>query len=83
MERFKTLLAQILVTPLNKSFKHTIFIRQKKKPRVTDLIEGRTKPKEKDYVDFFEDIEKSIFGAAQNIGYSFGDLVTTGIDASN
>ena len=53
----------------------------KSKPRVTDLIEGRTKPKEKDYVDFFEDIEKSIFGAAQNIGYSFGDLVTTGIDA--
>ena len=38
----------------------------KSKPRVTDLIEGRTKPKEKDYIDFFEDIEKSIFGGVQN-----------------
>ena len=40
------------------------------------------KPKEKDYIDFFEDMEKSIYGAAQNIGYSFGDLITTGIDAA-
>ena len=52
----------------------------KKLPRVTDLAEGRDTPKEKDYIDFFEDMEKSIFGAAQNISYSFGDLVTTGID---
>ena len=49
-------------------------------PRATDLAEGRDKPKEKDYIDFFEDMEKSIFGAAQNISYSFGDLITTGID---
>ncbi len=49
-------------------------------PRVTDLAEGRDKPKEKDYIDFFEDMEKSIFGAAQNIGYSIGDLLTTGTD---
>ena len=40
------------------------------------------KPKEKDYIDFFEDMEKSIYGAVQNIGYSFGDLITTGIDAA-
>ena len=51
-------------------------------PRVTDLAEGRDKPKEKDYIDFFEDMEKSMFGAAQNISYSFGDLITTGIDAA-
>ena len=51
-------------------------------PRATDLAEGKDKPKEKDYIDFFEDMEKSIFGAAQNISYSFGDLVTTGIDAA-
>jgi hypothetical protein len=51
-------------------------------PRVTDLAAGRDKPKEKDYIDFFEDMEKSIFGAAQNIAYSFGDLITTGIDAA-
>ena len=49
-------------------------------PRATDLAEGKDKPKEKDYIDFFEDMEKSIFGAAQNISYSFGDLITTGID---
>ena len=51
-------------------------------PRITDLAAGRDKPKEKDYIDFFEDIEKSVFGAAQNIGYSIGDLLTTGIDAA-
>ena len=49
-------------------------------PRVTDLAEGRDTPTEKDYIDFFEDMEKSIFGAAQNITYSIGDLLTTGTD---
>ena len=49
-------------------------------PRITDLVEGKTQPQEKDYIDFFGDMEKSIFGAAQNIGYSIGDLLTTGID---
>ena len=52
----------------------------KSKPRITDLAEGRDKPEEKDYIDFFEDMEKSVFGAAQSLGYSFGDLATTGID---
>jgi len=52
----------------------------KSKPRITDLAEGKERANEKDYIDFFEDMEKSIFGAAQNISYSFGDLVTTGID---
>jgi len=27
-------------------------------------------------------MEKSVFGAAQSLGYSFGDLITTGIDAA-
>ena len=49
-------------------------------PRATDIVAGRKKPQEKDYIDFFEDMEKSTFGAAQNIGYSIGDLLTTGID---
>ena len=49
-------------------------------PRATDIVAGRKKPQEKDYIDFFEDMEKSVFGAAQNIGYSIGDLLTTGID---
>ena len=51
-----------------------------KLPNVIDLAKGRKKPVEKDYTDFFEDMEKSIFGAAQNISYSIGDLLTTGID---
>ena len=34
----------------------------------------------KDYIDFFEDMEKSVYGAVQNIGYSVSDLLTTGID---
>ena len=49
-------------------------------PSVVDIAKGRKKPVEKDYIDFFEDMEKSIFGAAQNITYSIGDLLTTGID---
>jgi len=49
-------------------------------PRITDLAAGRDKPQEKDYIDFFEDMEKSIFGAAQNTGYAIGDLITSGID---
>ena len=45
-------------------------------------MSGKDKPQEKDYIDFFEDMEKSIYGAAQSLGYSFGDLITTGIDAA-
>ena len=48
--------------------------------RLMELMDNKDKPKEKDYIDFFEDMEKSIYGAVQNIGYSFGDLITTGID---
>ena len=50
--------------------------------RLRELMDNKDKPKEKDYIDFFEDMEKSIYGAVQNIGYSFGDLITTGIDAA-
>jgi len=47
--------------------------------RIEELREGAP-AKEKDYIDFFEDMEKSVYGAAQNILYSVGDLLTTGID---
>ena len=47
--------------------------------RIKELQEG-SQAKEKDYIDFFEDMEKSVYGAAQNIMYSVGDLLTTGID---
>ena len=40
--------------------------------RLRELMDNKDKPKEKDYIDFFEDMEKSIYGAAQNIVYSFG-----------
>ena len=52
----------------------------KRLPRVTDLAKGRDKPQEKDYIDFFEDIEKAIFGGSQKLGYAVGDLATSGID---
>ena len=50
-----------------------------KTERLKELMEGN-KANEKDYIDFFEDMEKSVYGAAQNIGYSIGDLLTTGTD---
>ena len=50
--------------------------------RLRELVDNKDDAKEKDYIDFFEDMEKSVYGAVQNIGYSFGDLVTTGIDAA-
>ena len=50
-----------------------------KTERLKELMSG-SKANEKDYIDFFEDMEKSVYGAVQNIGYSFGDIITTGID---
>ena len=49
-------------------------------PRITDLAKGKKRATEKDYIDFFEDMEKSIYGGAQNFVYSIGDLLTTGTD---
>jgi len=51
-----------------------------KTDRLKQLMSGEDKGEEKDYIDFFEDMEKSVYGAAQSLGYSFGDLITTGID---
>ena len=53
----------------------------RKLQRIRDLSEGN-KANEKDYIDFFEDMEKSIYGGAQNFVYSIGDVLTTGIDAA-
>ena len=53
-----------------------------KTDRLRQLMSGQEKGEEKDYIDFFEDMEKSVYGAAQSLGYSFGDLITTGIDAA-
>jgi hypothetical protein len=64
-------------------FANTIFNTNPFDPRRLKRINelSQTKDvKEKEYIDFFEDMEKAIAGGVQNIGYSFGDLVTTGID---
>ena len=50
-----------------------------RRKRLEELKEG-SPAKEKDYIDFFEDMERSVYGAAQNILYSVGDLLTTGTD---
>ena len=50
-------------------------LRQK---RLQELREGN-KANEKDYIDFFEDIEKGVAGGIQDLGYGVEDLLTTGI----
>jgi hypothetical protein len=58
------------------------FTDPRKFERVGLLASGEAKPEEKDYIDFFEDIEKGLYGAAENTAYSIGDLATSGIDAA-
>ena len=50
--------------------------------RLNDIMEGRSKAQEKDYIDFFEDVEKALYGGVQDLGYAVGDLLTSGIDAA-
>ena len=50
-------------------------LRQK---RLEELKAGN-KANEKDYIDFFEDIEASFAGGVQDLGYSIEDIITTGI----
>jgi hypothetical protein len=47
--------------------------------RIKELTEGAP-AKEKDYIEGFEEIEKSLYGGVQDLGYSISDLVTGGID---
>jgi len=49
--------------------------------RIKELQEGAPE-KEKDYIDFFEDIEKGLTGGVQDLGYAIGDLLTSGVDAA-
>ena len=48
--------------------------------RIKELQEGAPE-KEKDYIDFFEDLEKGLYGGVQDLGYAVGDLLTSGVDA--
>ena len=48
--------------------------------RIKELSEGKDTPKEKDYIDGFEEIERSLYGGVQDLGYSVGSLLTEGID---
>ena len=49
--------------------------------RIKELTEG-AEPKEKDYIEGFEEIERSLYGGVQDLGYSISSLVTEGIDAA-
>ena len=42
----------------------------RKMERIKDLKEGNVKAQEKDYIDFFEDIEKAGYSAADKLGLS-------------
>ena len=48
--------------------------------RLKQLQEGSPET-EKDYIDFFEDLELGIYGIAENTAYTIGDLATMGMDA--
>lgn len=67
-------------------FKECItFIRNKpiwssKIKRIRELAEGQDDPKEQDYIEGFEEIERSLIGGVQDLGYSVGSLLTEGID---
>ena len=66
---------------LASSFLETNPFDKLKLERIKELQEGATE-KEKDYIDFFEDLEKGLYGGAQDLGYAIGDLLTSGIDAA-
>ena len=38
--------------------------------RIKELSEGKDTPKEKDYIDGFEEIERTLYGGVQDLGYS-------------
>ena len=65
---------------LTSSFLETNPFDKLKLKRIKELQEG-SEAKEKDYIDFFEDIEKGLYGGVQDLGYGIGDLITSGIDA--
>ena len=48
--------------------------------RIRDLTERNVKAEDKDYIDFFEDLEKAGLSAADKLGYALTDLATAGID---
>ena len=48
--------------------------------RIRELAEGQDDPKEQDYIEGFEEIERSLIGGVQDLGYSVGSLLTEGID---
>ncbi len=49
--------------------------------RIKELTEGAP-AKEKDYIEGFEEIERSLYGGVQDLGYSISSLLTEGIDAA-
>ena len=43
---------------------------------------ANAEPKEKDYIDAFEEAEKALYGGLQDLNYSISSLLTEGIDAT-
>ena len=66
---FKDAVVALPVNPFNPFFRK----------RLEDLSEG-TPAKEKDYIDFFEETERSVYGGLQDLGYSISSLLTEGVD---
>ena len=69
------------LTNLSTSMFSTNPFDKRKLDRLKELA-GGAKEKEKDYIDFFEDIEKGLAGGVQDLGYAVGDLLTAEIDLS-
>ena len=66
-EGARNLIATIVGTPVMKL------------DRIKALSEG-SDAQEKDYIDFFEDIEKGTYSGLSKLEYAIGDLITSGID---
>ena len=50
-------------------------------PGIKEKIEKyKEDPSEKNYIDFFEDIDKAGASGLQKLGYAIGDLATAGLD---
>ena len=72
---FKNMWVGLMGDPLQNPFSGEMPAKMK---RLQELEERNAK--EKDYIDFFEEIELSTNKGLQNLAYSLGDIVTTGID---
>ena len=74
-EGFKNMLTSLAGNPLRNPFSGEMPASMK---RYLELKESNAK--EQDYIDVFEEIEKSTQKGLQTLAYNIGEIVTTGID---